>query len=152
MINAECDTEWFVQHINHHRPRNTSINSCVDHSKSDNLTVISNRGVSVILENVSLVEIKDVRFNPLRNLIAVAAINALVMEVLLKEDSSGGVSVGTNIACVINAAVHAITGVNADIFEKGIVIGMSASKQFSKVNSFRFSLSVKIVFAKDCLP
>lgn len=121
-------------------------------SPTDNLTAISKRGVSMFLENLAPGQIKEVRFNPLRNVIAVDAINALTMEALLKVTNIGGVSVRPYVPRGPNTTVGVITGVDTDISEDDLMKDISASRKVIYVRRFGSSLSVKIVFAGDALP
>lgn len=74
-------------------------------SPKDNPTAISKRDVSMFLEDLAPGQIKDVRFNPLRNVIAVDAMNALSVEALLKVTSNEGESVRLYVPCRPNTTV-----------------------------------------------
>lgn len=66
---------------------------------TDNLTLISKRGVCTFFENLSLSKIKEAHFNSLRNVISADAINPLDMEALLLITSIGRVSLPHYIPC-----------------------------------------------------
>lgn len=82
----------------------------------------------MFLKNLAPGQIKEVRFNPLRNVIAVHAINAPI-EALVKVTGIGGVSVRPHVPCGPNITVGVITGVNADISEDDLIKDLSATKK-----------------------
>lgn len=86
---------------------------------TDNLTGISKHDVSMVLQNLAPGPIKEVRFNPLRSIIAVDAMNALTMEELLKVTSIVGISVHPYVSRWSNTTVGVIARVGVDISEDG---------------------------------
>lgn len=96
---------------------------------TDNLTKISKRGLSMFLENLAPSQLKEARFNPLRNAIAVDAMNALAMDALLKVTTIGGMPVRPYVPRGPNTTVGVISGVDIDISEDDLMQDILAAKK-----------------------
>ncbi|KAH9380941.1 hypothetical protein HPB48_008398 [Haemaphysalis longicornis] len=127
----------------------------VPEAKTDNLRMLNKQAVSAFLEAAVPGEVKDVRINPRRNILAIDVEHRSALEVLRKITSLQDIKVRAHDTPYGDTTVGVIYDVDASIPEKDLPILIKPAHEgiiIRRVSRIGTSRCLKIVFKGDSLP
>lgn len=120
--------------------------------QTDSLSSISRLKLSNVLQTIAPDEIKEVRVNTKKNLIAIDVVNACALDKLLLVTEICSISVRAYVPGGRNTIAGVIQDVDAEITEQDFAALISTTAPIVQFRRFGVSSSVKIVFRSDSLP